>query len=369
MSLIRNLRRSGPRRESGPTYPSPMPSQPVPEVAREDVLRLADQASLGLLWLDARLIVAAANQAAHLLLERRAPGLVGRSVMETFLDHRLDELVRTAATGGPGAREFTADGSRVLVVRAQPASGGGIWVTLEDVSELRRLQRIRTEFMDNISHELRTPLTTVRLLTEMLLEELGGADVPPRVRERVATIDVETGHLVQMVNELLDLARIEQASTPPAMEAVAVAPLVEASLARLRTFADRQGIELRADVPTDLPAVRGDEERLGQLLVNLLHNAVKFSPDGGHVTVTAARAGPEVVVTVRDEGIGIAPADQDRVFERFYKVDRARHRGAGGTGLGLAIARHIVEAHGGRIWVESSEGNGSSFRFSLPPFA
>jgi two-component system, OmpR family, phosphate regulon sensor histidine kinase PhoR len=343
-----------------------MSSHPGSEVPHEEVLRIADQASLGLLRFDARLTVVAANQAAHLLLDRRTGGLAGRTVMETFVDHRLDELVRGAAAGYPGARELVLDGPRVLVVRARPSGLGSVWVTIEDVSELRRLQRIRTEFMDNISHELRTPLTTVRLLTEMLRDELAGTDVPARVRERVARIEVETGHLVQMVNELLDLARIEQAGTRPAIEPVAVAPLVEGALGRLRTFAERQGIALIGDVPDDIPPLHGDEERLGQLLVNLLHNAVKFSPDGGHVTVTARREGSDVVVSVVDEGIGIPRVDQDRIFERFYKVDRARHRGAGGTGLGLAIARHIVEAHGGRIWVESAEGAGSSFRFSLP---
>jgi two-component system phosphate regulon sensor histidine kinase PhoR len=240
-------------------------------------------------------------------------------------------------------------------------------VILEDVTELRRLQRIRAEFIDNLSHELRTPLTTVRLLTERLLDELGELDVPARVRDRVATIDIETGHIVQMVNELLDLSRIEQATTQLHIDEVAVAPLVEAALARLRTFADRQEIGLVADLPADpLPPIRGDGERLGQLLVNLLHNAVKFSPAGSAVTVSGEMADGQVVLRVEDHGIGIPRADQPRIFERFYKVDRARERSPGGTGLGLAIARHIAEAHGGRIWVQSEEGKGSVFSVALP---
>ena len=141
--------------------------------------------------------------------------------------------------------------------------------------------------------------------------------------------------------------------------------LAAASAERLRLFAERQGVALSVIVDPATPPVRGDEERLGQVFVNLLHNAVKFSPDGGDVTVEVRPAGGEVVASVTDHGIGIRKADRARVFERFYKADRARDRG-GGTGLGLAIARHVVERHGGRIWVESADGRGSTFSFAIP---
>jgi two-component system phosphate regulon sensor histidine kinase PhoR len=334
--------------------------------AFDDILRIADQASLGMLRVDEGMVVRGANQAAHDVLGRRGRVLVGRSVMETFLDHRLDDLVRAAAMGEPGAREIPFGDARDIIVRASPTGDGGAWVSVEDVTQLRRLERIRREFIDNISHELRTPLTTVRLLTEMLIAELADVDVPQRVRERMATIDVEIGHLIQMVNELLDLSRIEQASAHLSLDDVALLPLVEGSLARLRAFAERQSVTLRADVPAGLPSVRGDSERIGQLLVNLLHNAIKFSPEGGIVTVRATLAEDGLVVSVSDEGPGIPPEHQARIFERFYKVDRARQRGAGGTGLGLAIARHIADAHGGRLWVDSVEGRGSTFSFWLP---
>ena len=224
------------------------------------------------------------------------------------------------------------------------------------------------EFIDNLAHELRTPLTTIRLLTELLIGELEELDVPDKVRERVAKIDVETGHLVQMVNELLDLSRMEQAVTQLDIAEVSLPTIVRGALERLRTFAERQGVVLVADLPEDgsLPSVQGDEERLGQLLVNLLHNAVKFSPAGTQVVVRAAVEGDELIVSVADQGAGIPRQDLDRIFERFYKVDKARVRGMGGTGLGLAIARHIAEGHGGRIWVESEEGRGSTFRVSIP---
>ena len=162
---------------------------------------------------------------------------------------------------------------------------------------------------------------------------------------------------------------IEQADAPIRQDRVELAPLVDGTIGRLRTFAERQSVELGADVPSDLPPVRGDAERISQLLINLVHNAIKFSPDGGRVTIAAEVAGAadgEVMVSVSDEGEGLPEAERVRVFERFYKVDRARERRVGGTGLGLAVARHIVEAHGGRIEVDSVEGEGSTFRFTLP---
>lgn len=343
-----------------------MPEDQIDATLIDDIASVTDHAALGLIRFDANMRVRSANPAAHRALGRRPGSLIGRSVMETFVDHRLDAMVREAARGQDGVNEMETTDHHSVVVRAHPQSGGGVWVTLQDVTELQRLRRIRREFIDNVSHELRTPLANVRLLTEMLINDLAEADVPDRVRERVATIDVESGHLVQMVNELLDLSRIEGTSAQVRRDVVKLAPLVEATVTRLGTFADRQGVEMVTRLPLGFPAIRGDEERLDQLLMNLLHNAIKFSPDGGTVTVTADEHPDAAVISVRDEGVGIPVRDQARVFERFYKVDRARQRGLGGTGLGLAIARHIAEAHGGRIWLESTEGVGSTFNVSLP---
>jgi two-component system phosphate regulon sensor histidine kinase PhoR len=170
-----------------------------------------------------------------------------------------------------------------------------------------------------------------------------------------------------MVSELLDLSRIESGGALGAVDIIDIARIATDSTERLRLFADRQGVTLRLEVAEPVPPVRGDPDRLGQVVVNLVHNAVKFSPDGGDVTVSVRPGTDEVVVAVADHGVGIPKAAQARIFERFYKVDRARVRGeTGGTGLGLAIARHIIEQHGGRIWVESAEGVGSTFSFSLP---
>ena len=338
----------------------------------------AEQASLlqslgsGVLRVDGGLRVVSANPAAHGLLGRAPGTLVGRSVMEAFLDAQVESMAHAALTHGAARSELRradVDGP-TLTVHGRRAYGGGLWLIVDDVSELRRLQRIRTEFIDNLSHELRTPLTTVSLLAETLSREADATDVvlPPKMRDRIGKIEVETGHLVQMVNEILDLSRIESGGTLNLVDGLDMARLTAQSVERLRLFADRQGVTLRVEVPDRLPAVRGDGARLGQVVVNLVHNAVKFSPDGGDILVRVRHEGDEIVTSVEDHGVGIPRDAIDRVFERFYKVDRARLRAeaGGGTGLGLAIARHVVEQHGGRIWVESAEGSGSRFSFAVP---
>jgi two-component system phosphate regulon sensor histidine kinase PhoR len=337
-----------------------------------DELRLlADGLSVGVIRLDLELIVRYANPAAHVFAGRSPGALVGRSLMEAFIDRRMEELVATAGRSGAANGELTlrsADELSLVVRARRTMDGQATWLTLEDVSELRRLQRIRSEFVDNLSHELRTPLTNVSLLAETLVREseAAGEKIPARMRDRISKIEVETGHLVQMVSELLDLARIESGRPMLLLDQVDLGRLAAASADRLRLFAERQGVQLIVEAPvTGVPPVSGAEERLGQVIINLVHNAVKFSPDGGDVTIRVEERPPDVVVSVADHGIGIPWGSQDRVFERFYKVDRARVRG-GGTGLGLSIARHVVEAHGGRIWVVSEEGRGSNFSFALP---
>jgi two-component system phosphate regulon sensor histidine kinase PhoR len=329
---------------------------------------LADILGVGILRLDDTLRVTVANPAAHILLGRAPGSIVGRSAMEVFVDTRFEDAAATARDAGGASGEFRVRGpdGPILVMRARRAPVGVI-VLLEDVSELRRLQQIRAEFVDNLSHELRTPLSTISLLAETLSRdaEAAGAAVPAKMRDRISKIEVETGHLVQMVNELLDLARIESGGPLVLLDDVDMRRVVAESAERLRLFAERQGLRLVVDVPDQLPRVRGDEARIGQVLVNLVHNAVKFSDGGDQVAVRARDEGAELIVSVEDHGVGIPKADQTRIFERFYKVDRARVRG-GGTGLGLSIARNVLQQHGGRIWVESEEGVGSTFSFALP---
>jgi signal transduction histidine kinase len=326
-----------------------------------------DLVPVGVVQIGANRRVVAANWAAHALLGTVPGRLVGRSVMETFLDARLEAALDAVPAGGSASAEVRvgATNPRILVVRGTRLVSGDLVVVLEDVTELRRLQQIRTEFVDNLSHELRTPLSTVMLLAETLAREAEAAEVPARMKDRISRIEEETGHLAQMVNEMLDLARIEGGSQLRLEDDVDLGRLAAASAERLRVFAERSGVSLAIEIDPDLPRVRGDRERLGQVIVNLVHNAVKFSPDGGEVSVHVRGVEGGVEVGVIDHGIGIARADRARIFERFYKVDRARARG-GGTGLGLAIARHVVEGHGGTIRVDSQEGVGSTFTVTIP---
>jgi two-component system phosphate regulon sensor histidine kinase PhoR len=345
---------------AAPTEPVPdttpgAASEPTMDLLPVGVLRVGD---------DHR--ITAANERAQSLLgvSGRLPG---RSVMEAFLDVRVEAALDAVPVGGATTVEHRVGTSepRTLVMSAHRLAPSDLVLAMEDVTDLRRLQQIRTEFIDNLGHELRTPLSTVTLLAETLAREAEIADIPPRMRERIALIEVETGHIAQMVNEMLDLARMEGGSQLRLLDDVDLARLAIASAERLRLFAERSGVTLVTETEADVPTVRGDESRLGQVVVNLVHNAIKFSPDGGEVRVAVRRAGDDIELTVADHGIGIKRADRARIFERFYKADRARVRG-GGTGLGLAIARHVVEGHGGRITVESEEGLGSTFTVTIP---
>ena len=335
---------------------------------RRDAAYLADLISVGVIHLDDELRVDLANAASQVFLDVAQGGILGRTAMEAFVDGRIEAIVAAARDQGSATGEVDvgrADGP-TLVVRARRSPVTGVWVVLDDVTELRRLQQIRAEFIDNLSHELRTPLSTISLLAETLARDADAApSVPSRMRDRIAKIEVETGHLVQMVNELLDLTRIEAGGSVLLLDDVDLGRVAVASAERLRLFAERQGVRMRVEAGEATAPIRGDGNRLGQVFVNLLHNAVKFSPNGGDVTIRVADRDGEVLVAIQDHGVGIPRQDLGRIFERFYKVDRARLRG-GGTGLGLAISRHIVEQHGGRIWVEAEEGRGSTFSFAIP---
>jgi two-component system, OmpR family, phosphate regulon sensor histidine kinase PhoR len=358
---------------------------------------LADLIGVGIVRIDDHGTVELANTAAHIFLNRPPGSLRGRTALEAFLDSRVEELIAGARADGGASGEFRWSGpdGPTLAVRARRSPISGVWIVLEDVSELRRLQQIRTEFVDNLSHELRTPLSTVSLLAETLAREAeaAGDGVPPRMRDRIGKIEVETGHLVQMVNELLDLARIEGGGPLVLLDDVDLGRVAADAAERLRLFAERQGLRLVVDVPPRVPPIRGDEARLGQVVVNLVHNALKFgraedrldttsvapeaaaapgladpapgADEPAEVRVSVRAGDGEVILSVEDHGVGIPAADRGRIFERFYKVDRVRVRG-GGTGLGLAIARHVIEQHGGRIQVESEEGRGSKFTVALP---
>ena len=233
---------------------------------------------------------------------------------------------------------------------------------MQDLTRVRRLETVRRDFISNVSHELRTPLASLKALTETLRD--GALEDPKAARRFLGRIETEVDALTQMATELLELSRIESGQVPLERKAVPAAALLLSAVERMRTQTERAGLVLRLDTTQDMTEVWADQPRLEQVLVNLIHNAIKFTRPGGEVVLSAQTEADFVRFSVRDSGVGIPAEDLERIFERFYKADRARS--GGGTGLGLSISRHLVEAHGGRIWVESMEGQGSTFFFTIP---
>ena len=299
-------------------------------------------------------------------LHGRRQGFRGLPLAQIVKDHRIVETWEECRNDGQQAESIFQWGNRTLRVIALPFVAGGsdgFIVLLQDMTKVHRLERVRRDFVSNISHELRTPLASLQALTETLRD--GAIDDPDAAPHFLDRIETEVDSLAQMVRELLELSRIESGQVPFRFRPVPVSETVLTPVERLQPLAARSQIDLIVDLPPRLPRVYADAERIHQVITNLVHNALKFSSAGGSVKISAiAEPGSrQVTISVNDTGIGVPSEDTDRIFERFYKTDRAR--AGGGTGLGLAIAKHIVQAHNGRIWVESIESRGSTFSFTL----
>ena len=286
---------------------------------------------------------------------------------DALVEEAITSMAADALRGRGGERELELFGPprRVLSVRAVPLESetrpSGVLVVVEDTSERRRLENVRRDFVANISHELKTPIGALALLAETLLDE-DDPEVAKRLAERLATESFRVG---ATIDDLLELSRLEVA-TGLATHEVVVAEVVGEAVDRVRPGAEQRDIEIDVDPPPQRLTVVGDRRQLVSALTNLLDNGVKYSEPGTSIRVRASTDGTWVDVTVRDRGMGIPRRDLERIFERFYRVDRARSRETGGTGLGLAIVRHVASNHRGEVRVESREGVGSTFTLRLP---
>jgi two-component system phosphate regulon sensor histidine kinase PhoR len=322
----------------------------------------------GVIITDERGRVEMINSAASNVLGVSAEHSIGQSFAAVVRHHRLIELwqacrqdkeeqIEALETNLPQGRFL-----QVIITPLLEPIGLGYLVILQNLTRIRRLETIRRDFISNISHELRTPLASLRAVTETLQD--GAIDDPPTAQRFLRHIASEVSAMTQLVGELLELSRIESGKAPVKRQATSVTELVRTPVERLLPQAERNGLTLRVELPEEIPLAHVDAERIQLVITNLVHNALKFTPTGGEIVVSAVTRGADVLISVRDTGIGIPEDEQARIFERFYKADRARS--GGGTGLGLAIAKHIVQVHGGEIWVESQLNSGSTFTFTLP---
>ncbi|MDY6873063.1 MAG: ATP-binding protein [Chloroflexota bacterium] len=333
---------------------------------RAKLSAVLNQMTDGVMIVDADGRVQLINPASERLFEMRESTALGRSIVEVVRYHQLVNLWRRARTGDRESITLEIGPQhlflQVVAIPLKTALPGSTMILFQDLTQLRRLETVRRDFISNVSHELRTPLASVRALAETLQES--ALEDPPAARRFIIRMETEIDNLTQLVNELLELSRIESGKVPLSFHRIQPCDLLAPATERMSLQAERAGLELVLDCDVDLPQVFADPDRIAQVLINLIHNAIKFTPPGGKLTVSSYQDGDQIVFFVGDTGVGIAHKDLNRIFERFYKADRAR--AGGGTGLGLSIARHMIESHGGYIWAESEEGVGSTFYFTLP---
>jgi two-component system phosphate regulon sensor histidine kinase PhoR len=337
------------------------------------VQALLDTMVEGVIGVDARDHVILINERARRLFALSAGRVEGRPFLEVVRHPGLREAFRDGRAVAPGTvvrREVRLAGppERIVQVHAAPlplgGEGAGVALVLHDISELRRLEQIRTEFIANLSHELRTPLTAIQGFLETLI---GGAmDEPEHARRFLEIVFRHTERLGRLLSDLTDLSNIELGRIALRLEPVDLEDLIASVVDIIRPKAAAGGVQLETQTDAGLPPLQADRDRLAQILINVVDNAVKYTPLGGRVRVSAARDDDRVEIAVADTGVGIPAADLPRITERFYRVDKARSRELGGTGLGLAIVKHLVAAHGGELHITSEPDIGTTVRVTLP---
>lgn len=240
----------------------------------------------------------------------------------------------------------------------------GVVLVFHDITELKRLERIRQDFVANVSHELRTPVSSIKGYSETLLD--GALEDKDSAREFINIIYQASNRLSNLIDDLLDLTKIESGKMKMTFAPLEIKPILDKCLGVLEKVIKGKNLNVTIDVPDNIPRVMADDKRLAQVFLNLLDNAVKYNSEGGEIKIEAYPSDRFVQVDISDTGIGIPEKDLPRLFERFYRVDKPRSRELGGTGLGLSIVKHIIIAHNGQVWISSQLGEGSTFSFTIP---
>lgn len=296
----------------------------------------------------------------------------GRKLLEVIRNNAVSDMIDRIIKGkqrlateeivinAPEERAFKVNG--VPIIRNNRLDGAIL--VFHDITELRRLEKIRRDFVANVSHELRTPISSIKGYAETLLE--GALDDKDNAKEFVNIIYRDSNRLAALINDLLDLSRIESDKMKMLFAALEPVSLIKSAVKIIENQAKAKSITLNLNLPVDLPRIKADEVRFSQVMINILDNAIKYSPERSSITISAKAVENILQIDISDTGIGISGEDLPRIFERFYRVDKARSRELGGTGLGLAIVKHVVQAHGGQVWVKSEPGLGSTFSFTIP---
>ena len=321
----------------------------------------------GLLIADQNGIVTMANHTATQIFHFSEQDAINHTLTEVIRDFRIYELFnKCSKTKQQEMVSFETAPEKVFIqciaTPLDPEIPGSILFLFQDLTRLHQLEIIRRDFVSNVSHELRTPLTSLKLITETLHE--GAIDDPAIAKDFIEKMDSEVDNLTQLVEELLELSKIESGRVPLEKHYIKPMIFINSACERMLLQAERAGLTLKNSTNPELPETFVDPTRLEQVMVNLIHNAIKFTPPGGEIEVSAYQQSDSIIYYVKDNGKGIPPKDLERIFERFYKIDRSRSER--GTGLGLSISRHLVEAHNGNIWAESQPGQGSTFFFRIP---